>query len=212
VQYREDDRLGVGKRSRVELAPEYRERYLHEILDQADLSLLIDELPVEGSAALLCVERDPQACHRSLVAERLAREHDVTVVDLSPRRPDPEVSNAADVARSSHMRSRWTTPGCDQASDQGNAMSSERPSKPALDDDNSEPPRGDKGDRGLGTEAGVAQAGDQHALGVMPERRGDVKYPDVENPDDLRPHIAPQEGHIEEDPDTVRDASPGARD
>src|SRR3954470_3291459 len=84
VQYREDDRLGVGKRARGELAPEYRERYLHEILDQADLSLLIDELPDEGAAALLCVERDPQACHRSLVAERLAREHDVTVVDLLP--------------------------------------------------------------------------------------------------------------------------------
>jgi uncharacterized protein (DUF488 family) len=89
VQYREDDRLGVGKRSRVELAPEYREGYLHEILDPADLSVLIAELPVEGSAALLCVERDPQACHRSLVAERLAREHDVTVVDLLPAAAEP---------------------------------------------------------------------------------------------------------------------------
>ena len=37
VQYAEDDRLGVGKRSRTKLAPEYRERYLHEILEQADL-------------------------------------------------------------------------------------------------------------------------------------------------------------------------------
>ena len=35
VQYREDDRAGVGKRSRAELAPEYRERYLHEILEQS---------------------------------------------------------------------------------------------------------------------------------------------------------------------------------
>jgi hypothetical protein len=110
------------------------------------------------------------------------------------------------------MCSRLTTPVCDQASDQGNAMSSERPSRPALDDDNSEPPQGDKGDRGLGTEGGVAQAGDQNVLAAMPNRRGDVKYPDVEDPDDERPHIAPQEGHIEEDPDTVRDASPGASD
>src|SRR3954469_589587 len=37
VQYREDDRLGVGKRSRTELAPEYRHRYTAEILDVADL-------------------------------------------------------------------------------------------------------------------------------------------------------------------------------
>ena len=37
LQYREDDRLGVGKRSREQLAPEYRERYTREILDRADL-------------------------------------------------------------------------------------------------------------------------------------------------------------------------------
>jgi uncharacterized protein (DUF488 family) len=84
VQYREDDRLGVGKRSRVELAPEYRERYLREILDRVDLAPLVAELPVDRASALLCVERDPQACHRSLVAERLARAHGVTVVHLLP--------------------------------------------------------------------------------------------------------------------------------
>jgi hypothetical protein len=105
-----------------------------------------------------------------------------------------------------------TIPDPRSASDQGNAMSSEQPAKPALDDDNSEPPRGDKGDRGLGTEAGVAQAGDQDTLEDMPESRGEPKYPDVENPDEQRPDIAPQEGHIEEDPETVRDASPAARD
>ena len=84
LQYREDARLGVGKRSRVELAPEYRERYLHEILDRVDLAPLVAELPADGASALFCVERDPQACHRSLVAERLAEEHGVTVVHLLP--------------------------------------------------------------------------------------------------------------------------------
>jgi hypothetical protein len=86
------------------------------------------------------------------------------------------------------------------------------PSTSALDADNADPPRGDKGDRGLGTEAGVATAGDQDVLERMPEQRGGAKYPDVESPDEQRPHIAPQEGHIEEDPDTVRDASKGAKD
>jgi uncharacterized protein (DUF488 family) len=84
VQYREDDRLGVGKRSRAELAPEYRERYLREILDRAELAPLVAELSEARTAALLCVERDPQACHRSLVAERLVREHGFTFVDLLP--------------------------------------------------------------------------------------------------------------------------------
>lgn len=87
----------------------------------------------------------------------------------------------------------------------------ETPAKPALDADNAEPPRGDHGEKGLGTEAGVAQPGDESTLEVMPERRGEGKYPDTENPDEGRPHIAPQEGHIEEDPKTVGDASPGAK-
>jgi hypothetical protein len=69
LQYAEDDRQGVGKRSRTQLAPAYVEGYLREILDAADLS---DVLPEEGLAALLCVERDPDACHRSLVAAALA--------------------------------------------------------------------------------------------------------------------------------------------
>jgi uncharacterized protein (DUF488 family) len=82
VQYAEDDRLGVGKRSRAELAPEYRERYLHEILERADLDALVAELPTDRASALFCVERDPEACHRSLVAERLAKAYGVTITHL----------------------------------------------------------------------------------------------------------------------------------
>jgi uncharacterized protein (DUF488 family) len=84
LQYREDERRGVGKRSRTELAPEYRERYTREILDQVDLARILDELPRDAASALLCVERDPEACHRSLIAERLASEHDVRVTHLRP--------------------------------------------------------------------------------------------------------------------------------
>jgi uncharacterized protein (DUF488 family) len=84
LQYEEDDRQGVGKRSRRELAPAYRERYLAEILDKADLSALADSLPETGAAALFCVERDPEACHRSLIVERLAAEHAVEVAHLRP--------------------------------------------------------------------------------------------------------------------------------
>src|SRR5918997_672005 len=59
LQYREDDRAGVGKRSREVLAPAYRERYVNEILDRADLASIVRELPTRGSSALFCVERDP---------------------------------------------------------------------------------------------------------------------------------------------------------
>lgn len=82
LQYAEDDRLGVGKRSRVELAPEYRDRYTREILDRVDLEPIVDSLPAGATTALLCVERDPEACHRSLIAERLAGEYELTVTHL----------------------------------------------------------------------------------------------------------------------------------
>jgi uncharacterized protein (DUF488 family) len=84
LQYREDDRLGVGKRSREQLAPEYRERYTSEILDHADLDAVVAGLPDAGAGALLCVETDPEACHRSLVAERIATDHGLTVTHLRP--------------------------------------------------------------------------------------------------------------------------------
>lgn len=85
LQYREDARVGVGKRSRVVLADEYRERYVREILDRADLDSIVESLPATGATALLCVERDPEACHRSIVGERMADEHGVSVTHLTPK-------------------------------------------------------------------------------------------------------------------------------
>jgi uncharacterized protein (DUF488 family) len=84
LQYAEDDRQGVGKRSRTELAPAYAERYTAEILDRADLGDIVAALPSRGAGALFCVERDPEACHRSLVADRLAAEHGLSVEHLRP--------------------------------------------------------------------------------------------------------------------------------
>ena len=84
LQYAEDDRLGVGKRSRVELAPEYRDRYTREILDRVDLEAIVASMPADAATALLCVERDPEACHRSLIADRMASEPGVSVRHLKP--------------------------------------------------------------------------------------------------------------------------------
>jgi uncharacterized protein (DUF488 family) len=84
LQYAEDDRVGVGKRSRVDLAPEYVERYTREILGQVDLRPVVEGQPAGGASALMCVERDPEACHRSLIADRLASEFGLTVAHLRP--------------------------------------------------------------------------------------------------------------------------------
>ncbi|HSC03938.1 MAG TPA: DUF488 domain-containing protein [Solirubrobacteraceae bacterium] len=87
LQYRDDDRQGVGKRSRVRLSPEYIRVYTEEILDLVPLEPLVRRLPVHGIGALMCVEATAQACHRSLVAERLAERFGFEVINLEPTEP-----------------------------------------------------------------------------------------------------------------------------
>lgn len=83
LQYREDERRGEGKRSRTELAPEYVSRYTEEILDGVELEPIVNWVGPKR-AALLCVERDPEACHRSLIAERLEHKFGLEVRHLKP--------------------------------------------------------------------------------------------------------------------------------
>ena len=64
------------------------------------------------------------------------------------------------------------------------------------------------GDKGLGDETGASESGDEQTLESMPERRGEVRYPDVENPEG--PPRTPQEGQVVEDADDHTDASRGA--
>jgi hypothetical protein len=45
---------------------------------------VVELLPDDRAAALLCVEREAEACHRSLVAERLAAEAGVPLRHLTP--------------------------------------------------------------------------------------------------------------------------------
>jgi hypothetical protein len=87
LQYREDARQGVGKRSRIHLSPNYIRAYTEEILDVAPLEALIRRLPVHGIGALLCVEATAEACHRSLVALRLADRFGFEVINLEPAEP-----------------------------------------------------------------------------------------------------------------------------
>src|ERR1700733_2073992 len=87
LQYHDDDRQGVGKRSRVRLSPDYIRAYTEEILDRAPLEPLVERLPVHGIGALFCVEATPQACPRTLVAQRVADRFGFEVVPLEPPEP-----------------------------------------------------------------------------------------------------------------------------
>src|SRR3954452_1743827 len=69
LQYEEDARRGEGKRSRTSLAPAYAEHYTEEVLDRVDLDPIV-RFVGDNRAAFFCVERDPEACHRSLIAAR----------------------------------------------------------------------------------------------------------------------------------------------
>ena len=69
LQFLEDDRLGVGKRSARSWRPSTASATCARSLDDADLPSVVAELPENAASALLCVERDPEAATRSLIAE-----------------------------------------------------------------------------------------------------------------------------------------------
>lgn len=65
-----------------ELAPEYRRRSTEEILDPVDMDEVVAALPTKGVTALLGVERDHEACHRSIVAERIGADYGIPIKHL----------------------------------------------------------------------------------------------------------------------------------
>jgi len=84
-QYTADKLSKTAKRQRATLSPEFIDAYREEILADFDSAQFIADLGPEARVvALLCVEREPAACHRSLVAERLEEDLSVTVKHILP--------------------------------------------------------------------------------------------------------------------------------
>ncbi len=73
IQYEVDAREKRRQSQRILLAPAYVARYVNDTLDRFDFDELSSELQNARAPVLLCLERVPDACHRSLVAPRLAR-------------------------------------------------------------------------------------------------------------------------------------------
>lgn len=84
-QKREDEKLGVAKRTRSALGQAFIQAYETECLAHFDANKFID---IVGSKAkvigLFCVERDPEACHRSLAAMKLANDLGFEVKHVKP--------------------------------------------------------------------------------------------------------------------------------
>ena len=74
-QKKEDKQLGIAKRARATLGPTFIEAYETHCLASFDSHAFLDMLGADAQIiSLFCVERDPEACHRSLAAEKMARD------------------------------------------------------------------------------------------------------------------------------------------
>lgn len=85
MQHQDDKRLKVARRKREVLGQDFINAYEQQNLAHFDSKQFVKQLG-EGAevAALLCVEREPEACHRSLVARRLERDLDLHIEHIMP--------------------------------------------------------------------------------------------------------------------------------
>jgi uncharacterized protein (DUF488 family) len=80
-----DKAAKIAKRKRSALSPAFVIAYLREHLADFDSAAFLANLgPQAQVVALFCVEREPAACHRSLLADRLARDLSALVQNLLP--------------------------------------------------------------------------------------------------------------------------------
>ena len=79
-QQEEDKKLGVAKRTRKGLGQTFVKAYERECLAHFDSSEFIKRVGQDAKViGLFCVEREPEACHRSLAARKLASDLDTGV-------------------------------------------------------------------------------------------------------------------------------------
>ncbi len=85
LQTQDDASRGVKKRTRVGLSRTFRKMYEAECLAHSNLRMSFKEFTQENySLILFCVERNPDSCHRSILAEQLGNDLNVLVEHLLP--------------------------------------------------------------------------------------------------------------------------------
>jgi Protein of unknown function, DUF488 len=84
-QKQEDEKLGVAKRTRKVLGQTFIQAYEKECLSTFNTEEFIEHLGHNTHViGLFCVEREPEACHRSLAAKRMAQDLKLQVEHLKP--------------------------------------------------------------------------------------------------------------------------------
>lgn len=85
LQRQSDTRQEIPKRKRVVLIQAFIDEYERRYLSTFDTRDFIERLgPGIKTIALFCVEREPEACHRSLVAAKLAQDLGLKVENIVP--------------------------------------------------------------------------------------------------------------------------------
>lgn len=85
TQKQEDKQAKIAKRKRDRLGITFQEAYKQSNLKNLNAEEVLKQIGEEAEIiALLCVERAPEACHRSLVAEWLGQELGLTIEHITP--------------------------------------------------------------------------------------------------------------------------------
>ena len=85
LQKQDDKQQRIARRARTVLGDAFREAYTRDVLSNFDTDRFLEELGPEAHVVcLFCVEAAPEACHRSLVAERLERDLGIEVEHIRP--------------------------------------------------------------------------------------------------------------------------------
>lgn len=84
-QKQEDEKLGVAKRTRKVLGQTFIQAYEQKCLSAFNTVEFIEQMGLNAQViSLFCVEREPEACHRSLAAKRLAQDFRLQVEHITP--------------------------------------------------------------------------------------------------------------------------------
>lgn len=85
AQESEDRQHGIPKRSREVLGAAFLASYREECLADFDAHrFLVEHLAIAERPVFCCVERSPEACHRSLLASQIAEQTGLPVEHLMP--------------------------------------------------------------------------------------------------------------------------------
>lgn len=80
-----DKKTGYKKNSRITLSQEFIQAYKNQCLNNFQVNDFLKKIGEKANGILLfCVEKEPNACHRSIVASEIERELNLRVRHLLP--------------------------------------------------------------------------------------------------------------------------------